>query len=208
MDEQYAAGEQMTLFDLTPRNRGLDTVDWNIGGIRILQLKRYKTFSEFSIQFGRLTLLVGGNNAGKTSILQALRLAYWCIEKCGHQDGESVEFKKHVIPFAEFHLIPAHELRELVYQGVTPNSKARGIDLRFELASGRKFRFRIYNAYNILMAVEPNDPTPKSIPLDEYKVISRSPLYIPGFFGVVSDELLQLEARLELVFDMRRHIPA
>lgn len=199
MTNNFGSSSQLPLFQLSPRDRGKEKVDWSKGGIKSLKIEKFKTFSEFEIEFGKITLLVGGNNSGKTSLLQAIRLIYWCIQQCGRIENEQVIFKKHVIPFAEFKLIPSHDLRDLVFRGVTPNTRKRGIKLEIELSSGRQLRFQIYNAYNILMAVEPVSPTPSEISLQEFEVINRSPLYIPGFFGVVSDELLELDARLEVL---------
>ncbi len=58
------------------------------------------------------------------------------------------------MPFSDFGLIPAHELRELTYGVTTPNSRKRGISLRGILQSGRTFGFTIYAAYSTLMVCQ------------------------------------------------------
>lgn len=198
-------GEQLQLFNLGPRDQGQGRVGWADGGLQSLKVRRFKAFSEYEIDFDRLTLMVGANSSGKTSLLQAIRLFFWCVEECGRPGTELAEFKKAVMPFNEFSVIPAHELKELVNKGVTPNRKEIGIELHGELAGGRLLSFRIYAAYSILMAVEPIDPTPEFMPLPEYQAISRRPLYIPGFFGVVTQELLATDARLEQLLRSGHH---
>lgn len=44
-------------------------------GLRSLRLIRFRSFKDFSISFQRGALLVGPNNAGKTTVLTAIRLA-------------------------------------------------------------------------------------------------------------------------------------
>jgi energy-coupling factor transporter ATP-binding protein EcfA2 len=45
------------------------------GGLRQLRLIRFRSFEDFSISFGDGALLVGPNNAGKSTLLTAIRLA-------------------------------------------------------------------------------------------------------------------------------------
>jgi len=197
--------EQLPLFNLSPRDEGHSKVSSSSGGIRSLALERFKAFKKFSIDFDDTTLLVGANSSGKTTILQAIRLFFWCISVCGRKEGGTVFFKKSVMPFTEFRLIPAHDLRELVYQGITPNKKSIGIVLTGELGNGLVLSFRIYSAYSILMAVDPERPTPSSLEISKFDAFARVPLYIPGFFGVVTKELLAVNARLEELLSSGHH---
>ena len=197
--------EQLPLFNLSPRDEGHSKVSSSSGGIRSLSIERFKTFKRFEIDFDNTTLLVGANSSGKTTILQAIRLFFWCISVCGRRESGAVFFKKAVMPFTEFRLIPAHDLRELVYQGTTPNKKSIGIVLTGQLGNGLVLSFRIYSAYSILMAVEPGRPTPQTLDVVQFDAIGRVPLYIPGFFGVVTKELLAVDARLEELLSSGHH---
>lgn len=198
-------GEQLALFDLAPRDRGHDPVSWADAGLQRLNVERFKAFAEFSLDLGRITLLVGANSSGKTSLLQAIRLFFWCVQVCGRHGKDGITFKKAVMPFSEFTLIPAHELRELVHRGVTPNKKEMGVVLRGRLANGLELAFRIYSAYSILLSVEPIKPTPLRMDADEFSHVARRPLYIPGFFGVVTRELVAGDARLEELLNSGHH---
>ncbi|MGB9687209.1 MAG: AAA family ATPase, partial [Rectinema subterraneum] len=42
--------------------------------IRRIQLSNFKTFEALDIEVGTVTLLIGPNNTGKTTVLQALTL--------------------------------------------------------------------------------------------------------------------------------------
>ncbi|TFH12524.1 MAG: hypothetical protein E4H02_12980, partial [Lentisphaerales bacterium] len=73
---------QLELFHLAPRNEGKPKVDWTKGGLKSLRIQRFKRFRDFRIDFDRLTLLVGTNSSGKTTILKAVRLFFWCVDVC------------------------------------------------------------------------------------------------------------------------------
>jgi predicted ATPase len=197
--------EQLELFPLAPRDEGRQKVDWCKGGISSLELSRFKRFSKFEIDFGRLTLLVGTNSSGKTSILQAIRLFFWCIKSCLHKDRDGYVFRKAVIPFSDFHLIPSHTLRELSFRGISPNRRTLGTVLKGTLASGLVLSFRIYASYSTLMVVDPEEQPKTPLSDEEVANIDRPPLYIPGFFGVVTRELLAHDARLEELLNSGHH---
>lgn len=185
-------------FEISPRGKKLSPDALTHSGLASLEIKRFKGIQHMVISFEPITLLVGANNSGKTSILQAIRLLYYCIERCGsRQAGGRRSFGKHVMPFSDFGLIPAHELRELAYGVTAPNSKARGIGLKATLRSGQTFDFTIYAAYSTLMVIEPGSECPAAVSDEEFKLISQPPLYVPGFFGVVTKELLATNARIE-----------
>lgn len=196
---------QLELFHLAPRNEGKPKIDWTKGGLKSLRIQRFKRFRDFSIDFDRQTLLVGTNNSGKTTVLQAIRLFFWCVDVCLRKEGTRRRFAKAVIPFSDFSLIPAHDLRELAFQGVTPNRRTLGIVLTGTLENGLTLAFRIYASYSTLMVVDPETQPDAPLTDEQVTVIDRSPLYIPGFFGVVSRELLAHDARLEELLNSGHH---
>ncbi|MDY6972686.1 MAG: AAA family ATPase [Thermodesulfobacteriota bacterium] len=202
---QESLHTQLELFHLAPRNEGKPKVDWTKGGLRSITIQRFKRFREFKIDFDRLTLLVGTNSSGKTSVLQAIRLFFWCVEACLRKDGNECRFAKAVIPFSDSYLIPAHDLRELSFKGVSPNRRTLGIILTGTLENGLTLTFRIYASYYTLMVVDPEGLPDDPLTAEQVSVIDRAPLYIPGFFGVVSRELLAHDAHLDELLNSGHH---
>ncbi|HBG25857.1 MAG TPA: hypothetical protein DDX75_02050 [Phycisphaerales bacterium] len=198
------SNKQLELFKLGPRDSDQLKVDWSKGGIKKLQIERFKRFENFSIDFDNITLLVGTNSSGKTTVLQAIRLFFWCISTCSRRENDTYVFAKAVIPFSDFHLIPAHTIRELSFHGKSPNSRERAIEVKGILESGLTLSFKIYASYSTLMVIDPIVP---SEPLSDEQLsnIKRPPLYIPGFFGVVTRELLAHDARLEELLNSGHH---
>jgi predicted ATPase len=197
---------QLSLFQLTSRDSGKEHVNSTKGGLLELQVKNFKGIENVTTKFDPITLLVGANNSGKSTILQAIRLFFYCVQKCGvSYSDDSVLLKKQVMPFSSFGLIPAHDIRELVINGITPSEKKRGIYLSGKLNSGRRFDFTIYSAYSTLLVILPGDLSPNKLSKKEYDIVSRQPLYVPGFFGVVTKEYLTTNQRVEELLGSGHH---
>ncbi len=54
-----------------------------------LRIRNFKVFGEVNIELGQQVVLVGPNNSGKTSALQALTLWSKCLSKWIEKRGES-----------------------------------------------------------------------------------------------------------------------
>lgn len=190
--------KQLSLFDLSPLNKDKPRIKSDKGGLSEITIRNFKGIKDLSVSLSPMTLLIGANNSGKSTILQAVRLFYYCIDKCGVSINKSkVIFKKQVMPFTDFSLIPAHDVKELVVNGISPSSKKYGIYLCGTLASGQTFDFTIYSAYSTLFVILPGDLCPKSMSDKSFDYASRQPLYVPGFAGVVTRENLYTNRRLE-----------
>lgn len=194
----------LPLFQLNPRDAGKAQVDRRLGGLAQLQIRNFKGIKDMSTSFDPITLLVGANNSGKSTILQAIRLFFYCIEKCGVPAGENkIIMKKQVMPFSNFGLIPAHDIKELVINGITPSDRKRGIFLNGRLYSGQEFNFTIYSAYSTLLVILPGSQN--TMIKKDFDFASRQPLYVPGFFGVVTKEFLSTNQRIEELLGTGHH---
>ncbi|MBL7208998.1 MAG: AAA family ATPase [Dehalococcoidia bacterium] len=197
---------QTSLFHLLTRDEGKVQIDLRVGGLAELQVKNFKGIRELSTKFDPITLLVGANNSGKSTLLQAIGLFYYCIEKCGIPDPTGkVILKKQVMPFSSFDLIPAHDIKELVTNGITPSDRKRGIYMWGKLYSGQQFDFTIYSAYSTLMVILLGESAPKKMSKKEFEFASRQPLYVPGFSGVVAKEFLSTNQRVEELLGSGHH---
>jgi hypothetical protein len=49
--------------------------------VRKLRIENFKAFKHFELDFDDINILVGPNNAGKTSVFHALQLFFYCVEK-------------------------------------------------------------------------------------------------------------------------------
>lgn len=118
-------------------------------------IERFRQFDEaVEIALDPITVLIGGNNSGKTAVLQALALFQYCLEKCltrKDRDGShgpwSLKKTENVRP-DEFGPLPVATPTDLWPQG-----RAKGaIRLSAEFAGGETIMFEIrlqYNLFNI-----------------------------------------------------------
>ena len=60
--------------------------------ITSIQFKNYKAFSEFSVSLNDFNVLVGPNNAGKSTILGALRILSEAVKKASSRNPEWLQF--------------------------------------------------------------------------------------------------------------------
>jgi len=198
--------KQLTLFNLQPMDEGKTKVDLMVGGLAKLQVKNFKGIRDLTTEFDPITLLVGANNSGKSTVLQAIRLFYYCIQRCGFPaSGSRVILKKQVMPFTSFALIPAHDIKELVTNGITPSRRSHGIYLFGKLRSGQGFDFTIYSAYSTLLVIQPGEWSPRGMSAEEFESACRQPLYVPGFSGVVTKEFLSTNQRVEELLGSGHH---
>jgi AAA15 family ATPase/GTPase len=81
--------------------------------IKSVKIKNFKRFENREITFKSFDCLVGPNNSGKTTLLQALALFDFCIHHCLSQKNGTLELKKRTIPSEEFYVIPVANPEDL-----------------------------------------------------------------------------------------------
>ncbi len=123
--------------------------------LRRFTIKGFKRFRDAtSVDFEDITLLVGANNSGKSTILQALTLFQYCIETTrklngNGRDSADLALSSRTVGFDEFGALPAAHPGDLWPDGlITHQSKPRPISLKAMFASGAEIAFQIRISYN------------------------------------------------------------
>ncbi len=120
---------------------------------RSLHIDGYRAFSHFSMEgLKQINLLVGGNNSGKTSVLEALYLltaagdiqAIWQVVS---QRGERLDIDTPVRSSREdevdiSHLFHGHELRQGVAFSISSKNKEPDRFLKFEVREASQQEIR------------------------------------------------------------------
>ncbi len=80
--------------------------------IKRIKIENFKRFSQFEVELKPLDCLVGGNNSGKTTLLQAIALLDFCIHTClsrKSSNGSSgiIEVKNRSVAPEDFVVLPA-----------------------------------------------------------------------------------------------------
>ncbi len=147
-----------------------------------IKVENFKNISEAEITFSNVNYLVGGNNAGKSSILQAIHMAVSCAKL-------SVERREAVIPESELRYSPTSEFISLGHKAPYENKKdgSRGVveffgktgdnanaSYKVEIHKGRNYgnigveRTGVYTGFGQFI-------------VDPKKLFS---IYVPGIAGV------------------------
>lgn len=115
--------------------------------ISAVRIQNFKKISDTRIELGPITYLVGGNNSGKSSVLQALHTAVSCAQA-------SVELGQQVVAEASLRYSPVADFTLLGHDAPYENRSGgqRGIvefeGLAAETADPAEYRIEMYKARN------------------------------------------------------------
>ncbi len=78
-----------------------------------VELENFKQFERVSVDLGPLNCLVGANNSGKTSLLQALALFDFCVHHCLTRKNGVFDIRRRTIPPEELYVLPVSNPTDL-----------------------------------------------------------------------------------------------
>lgn len=152
-----------------------------------VEIENFKCFQKFKVKLDDFNVVIGVNNSGKTTILQALIFSHYLIRKCVWSDRDrlvSANKTDYV-----FDLVPNMFVKDLWF-----NQKTRGkgnisvpIKLFLEYEQGLKFEFETHYRYGGLNHKVVEIPTGVSAQKIE-NILTESPLLIPASTGIVVHE--------------------
>ena len=188
--------------------------------IRRFTIKGFKRFNnETKIDLGPVCVLVGANNSGKSTILEALTLFQYCIETTRRANGNGADGTRQVnlsrrsVSPDEFGVLPVADPTDLWPNGRTAIGKRQQtIELLAEYDNGAEVGFTLKLSYN-RFSISPR------VKGDTTSAISQDIRLIPVFSGFLPrEEYLTVPARLErmrqqrhgetvrnLLWDLREH---
>lgn len=164
-----------------------------------LTLRNFKSIGEQSYEFGKFDLLVGRNNSGKSTILQALAIWQFCVEefhrvKRGGSKGIQVILPNFTaLPVPEFALLWKNKTeRRYPFTGAkkkTPEYILIEIEVTWKNIHGKEHTFGAklrYQSKQTVYAI-PSEGWKKFHDLEDQKVL---PLiaYVPPFSGLEPSE--------------------
>ena len=126
--------------------------------IRRFTIKGFKRFErETVIELDPVTVLVGVNNSGKSTILDALTLFQYCVETTRRANGNGpgnggngrIDLVRRAVNPGEFGVLPVAEPPDLWPNGRTfVGEQQRAIELRAEYDNGAQVAFTLRLNYN------------------------------------------------------------
>lgn len=166
-----------------------------------LKIQHFRQFENVvTVPLRPITMLIGANNSGKSTILQALNIFQFCLENCLVQNSESgkkLMLKKQNIGADDMGRLPIASPTDLWPNGRTSKpivltaTYVDGTELKFELSLS-------HNLFNIAPAIA-NCP-------DEQKFLSSFRIqFVPIFSGLLPREELLTEISRSERLRAQRH---
>jgi len=166
--------------------------------IKSLWVENMKGFEGLEIEFSDFNVLVGPNNCGKTTILQAIDLCFRLIQY-------HAEFQKNVLVTPRQgrriidEMLPVAESVDFWFHRRYRVGNTRvPVVIGAELEGGYRFEFeikRLWGGLNSRMTQLPEGVSQETIT----EILARRPTLIPSSFGVVKREEFHTPARIEIL---------
>lgn len=200
--------------------------------LKSVRIENFKQFRRLDIELGALDCLVGPNNCGKTTLLQALALFDFCIHHCLERKNGELRLRHRTIPPEQFYVLPVADPMDLwTDRKAMEGKQQRVVTVAAVFDQGREVRAELkldHNRFGIGIDTEDDQDWFK-------KLLDFRAAYLPVFsvflaqeerrtpaviddelsrgrvHGVIRNLLLDLKARErheELIAILKRAFPA
>jgi hypothetical protein len=153
--------------------------------ITSLLIENFKCFKRFHLHLDRLSLLVGGNNSGKTTVFHALQLIFWCVNQIVNEDANNVTLGKTQV--TEIPVLPYDHLRDIFHnQQVRAGRQPAHLRLTLETVGLPPVVIEVYQAYSRNFMVTGNE---LSLTKEQFaRLQDLTPIFVPGTIGITTKE--------------------
>ncbi|MBI4704503.1 MAG: AAA family ATPase [Deltaproteobacteria bacterium] len=160
--------------------------------IQTVSIQNFKRFDELRVDLRPFDCLVGPNNSGKTTLLQALALFDFCVHHCLSAANGELRIKSRTIAPEEFYVLPVADPVDLWTDRKTQaGSKHRKIAIGVVLDDGRSVTARVdlnYNRFGV--AIEAPDSSQEALRrLKQLRIA-----YLPVFSAFLPQEERRMRA--------------
>lgn len=161
--------------------------------LKKIWLKNYKSFKELTVELGGFNVMVGLNNAGKTSLLQSIDLLYSLLKI--HNEGTRLSGADHgkLVPTS---ILPIAAVKDIFYQGSwrLKGNKLVTAVIGAEFSDGSQVEFSLRYLFAGI-----NSRVSHQSGMDGGRlaaILARPAVWVPSVVGIVRDEEFRTTARL------------
>lgn len=163
--------------------------------INNITIQRFKNINQIDIDLDNITLLIGANNSGKSSILQSIQFAVSIAQTTSLEDFKLAKWKKNKLSTSltpnQIIYTPLRDVYSLGYGGSLSQDKERAIMVKFKEKKTNQianFQLRKGRNKNLLTEIE------GQILGEQIRDIEKPYcIYVPGLAGIASFEELKSE---------------
>lgn len=154
-----------------------------MASVKLITIRRFKRLSEVKLTLGPTALLIGSNNAGKSSVLQAIQFAVSLAQSAKLIGGVTWAQDKYELSFGQTQLLycPVSDAMSLASGGQLVEDAAQRVEVHFSLDDGttsvvtlRKGRNR-----NLKVAIEG-----RQLGEQLQELLTPFSVYAPGLAGI------------------------
>ncbi len=163
--------------------------------IRHVQIQNFKRFESLEVSLGPMDCLVGANNSGKTTLLQALALFDFCVHHCLERRNGEFQLRSRTISPEDFYVLPVTNPMDIWHERRTmAGGKQRRVKISVELDSGDLVAATVKLDYNRFgVAVETSDASPDGLS----RLTALRIAYLPVFSMFLPREERRLGAAIQ-----------
>lgn len=107
--------------------------------VRSLHIENFKRFETLDVELSDFDCLVGANNSGKTTLLQALALFDFCVHHCLEKRNGHLQLKRRTISPEDFFVLPVSHPMDIWHERrAMSENKQRKVRIRIRFDSGNE----------------------------------------------------------------------
>ncbi len=163
--------------------------------VRQVTIENFKRFEKLTISFGDLDCLVGTNNSGKTTLLQALALFDFCVHHCLARKNGHLEIRNRTIAPEDFYVLPVSDPMDIWHERrAMEGGKQRRVRIIVGFDDGDVVTATVQLNFNRLgVSLECSDDTPEKLA----ELAGMRIAYLPVFSSFLPREERRLTAVIE-----------
>jgi predicted ATPase len=162
--------------------------------IEEVQIRNFKSIEDSIVRLAPFSVLTGVNNSGKSTILQAIWVAFECLRLCVDRTTWNIAPAGRAL--AAFDFLPANEPEDLWFKGkYRAGSAGRPIQIKISLANGFWFETHInlyFGAINIRVKDWNREPGSAAV----QAALTAAPILIPGHVEIAAHEESKVPAQI------------
>ncbi|MCF1715385.1 AAA family ATPase [Flavihumibacter sp. RY-1] len=163
--------------------------------IEEIKIERFKNIESITIPLDKITVLVGANNSGKSSILQGVQVAVSIAQTTSFDEFKSVKWKNDRLSTSltpnQIIYVPFRDVYSLGFGGTLSQDKAKSISVKLKEKGTNhfaNFMLRKGRNKNLLTEIEGRDLGERIRDID-----NPYSIYVPGLAGISSFEEFKSE---------------
>lgn len=167
--------------------------------LRRVWVRGFKSFDEFIVELGRFNVLVGANNSGKSTLLQAVDLLFTLLKL--HREGDTIASQGRYLPAS---ILPVAGMKDLFFRRQTRRAnKSIAVIIGAEFNDGSFVEFGIRHLFGSM-----NSKVQQATGMSGERLaalLSHPAVWVPSAVGIVRDEEYRTPARRTALINAGRH---